>query len=259
MKIVDLSKTVRDNPKAPFFLRIKIKPNNRFITKLMLRYLGLPFHLMPTDFEGWADDCIHKLGVHSTTHIDAPVHYGPTSEGAPAEGIDALPLERCIGPGVVLNMSYKAEGDPITVADLQAELKRIDARIEEGTITLIRTDRDRFHNEPDFWKRGTGMSAEATEWLIDQGSRVMGIDQWGWDVPFHVHIARSKAENRNDLFWEAHRVGIRKKYWHMEQLTNLAALPSKGFVVHVMPLKLAGASAAPARVIAILDEAAHSV
>lgn len=254
MKIIDLSKTVEDNPRAPSFLRVKIKPNKRFVPKLMLRVLGLPFRLMPKDFEGWADDCIRKLGVHSTTHIDAPVHYGSTSEGERAEGIDEMPLERCVGPGVVLDMSHKAEGDPITVDDLKAELERTGATIGEGTITLIRTDRDKFHKEPDFWKRGTGMSAEATEWLIDQGSRVMGIDQWGWDLPFHVHIARSKAENRDDLFWEAHRVGIRKKYWHMEQLTNLAALPPKGFTVYVMPLKLAGASAAPARVVAILDE-----
>jgi kynurenine formamidase len=255
MHIIDLSKTVVDNPKAPSFLRVKIKPNKRFVTKLMLRALGLPFRLMPKNFDGWADDSIRKLGVHATTHIDAPVHYGTTSEGKPAEGIDALPLERCIGPGVVLDMSLKDEGDPITVADIKAELARIDAVIKDGTITLIRTDRDRFSAEPDFWKRGTGMSAEATEWLIDQGSRVMGIDQWGWDVPFHFHIARSKAEDRDDLFWEAHRVGIKKSYWHMEQLTNLAALPAKGFTVYVLPLKLAGASAAPARVIAILDDA----
>lgn len=255
MQIIDLSKTVVDNPKAPFFLRIKIKPNKRFMTKVMLRLLGLPFGLMPKDFDGWADDSIRKLGVHATTHIDAPVHYGPNSAGRPAEGIEAIPLERCIGQGVVLDMSHKAEGDPITVADLKAELARIGTEIHDGTITLIRTDRDKFNDAPDFWKRGTGMSAQATEWLIDQGSVVMGIDQWGWDVPFHFHIARSKAENRDDLFWEAHRVGIRKTYWHMEQLTNLAALPPTGFTVYVMPLKLKGASAAPARVIAILDGA----
>ncbi|MEP5154617.1 cyclase family protein [Planktotalea sp.] len=253
MQIIDLSKTVIDNPKAPFFLRIKIKANKRFMTKVMLRVLGLPFRLMPKDFEGWADDSIRKLGVHATTHIDAPLHYGSTSEGQPAGGIEAMPLDRGIGPGIVLDMSHKAEGDPITVADIKAELARIDGEIKDGTITLIRTDRDKFHDEPDFWKRGTGMSAEATEWLIDQGSRVMGIDQWGWDVPFQFHIARSKAEKRDDLFWEAHRVGIRKEYWHMEQLTNLAALPPTGFTVYVLPLKLAGASASPARVIAILD------
>lgn len=211
----------------------------------MVRVLGLPFGLMPKNFEGWADESIRKLGVHATTHIDAPIHYASASEGKPAESIEAIPLEQCIGPGVVLDMSHKEDGDPITVQDLEDELARIDAVIDEGTITLIRTDRDQFHFEKDFWSRGTGMSAAATEWLIDKGSRVMGIDQWGWDVPFKYHIERAKTQKRDDLFWEAYRVGIHKKYWHMEQLTNLSALPPKGFTVYVMPLKLKGASAAP--------------
>ncbi len=97
------------------------------------------------------------------------------------------------------------------------------------------------------------MTAEATEWLIDKGSVVMGIDQWGWDEPFQHQIRRSREEGRDDLFWEAHRVGQRKPYWHMEQLINLAALPPHGFTVYVLPLKLVGASAAPARVIAIIE------
>ena len=53
----------------------------------------------------------------------------------------------------------------------------------------------------------------------------MGIDQWGWDLPFHAQIAKSKADNDNTIFWEAHRVGQRRPYWHMEQLANLGALP----------------------------------
>ena len=39
----------------------------------------------------------------------------------------------------------------------------------------------------------------------------------------------------------------------MEQLTNLEALPADGFTVAVFPLKLKGASAAPARVVAIFE------
>ena len=54
------------------------------------------------------------------------------------------------------------------------------------------------------------------------------------------------------MFWEAHRVGQRRPYWHMEQLTNLGALPPHGFEVAVFPLKIVGASAAPARVVALV-------
>jgi kynurenine formamidase len=38
----------------------------------------------------------------------------------------------------------------------------------------------------------------------------------------------------------------------MEQLTNLDALPPHGFDVAVFPLKIVGASAAPARVVALV-------
>jgi chromosome segregation ATPase len=47
-------------------------------------------------------------------------------------------------------------------------------------------------------------------------------------------------------------VGQRKPYWHMEQLTNLGALPPFGFEVMVFPLEIVGASAAPARVVAVV-------
>ena len=62
-----------------------------------------------------------------------------------------------------------------------------------------------------------------------------------------------EARNRQDIFWEGHRVGQGKSYWHMEQLTNLGALPAHGFKVCVFPLKLVGASAAPARVVALME------
>ncbi len=257
MRVIDLSKPIQYNKNDPRFMRVKIKHKPHWIARWLIRGLGLPFKLMPKDFVGWADDTITHMGVHSTTHIDAPWHYGPKS-GEPGQETDALtiehiPLNQCIGPGVVIDMTSKADGDVITAADLKRNLNETGAIIEPGTIVLIRTDRDRFIGTKEFWKRGTGMSADATEWLIDQGCTVMGIDQWGWDLPFHLQIQQAKDENRDDLFWEGHRLGQRKPYWQMEQLTNLGALPAHGFKVCVFPLKLVGASAAPARVVALFD------
>jgi kynurenine formamidase len=251
MKVIDLSKPVRFNRDDPFFMRVKVKHKPHRLAKLLVRLLGLPFRLFPRDFAGWADDTI-RMGVHATTHIDAPWHYGPTSSGARAQTIDEIPLERCIGPGVVLDLSHKADDDPITVADLEAALARSGATLTDRTIVLIRTGRDRLMDTKDFWKTGTGMSAAATEWLLDRGVTVTGIDQWGWDLPFRAQIAKARATDDATLFWEAHRVGQRRPYWHMEQLTNLDALPPHGFEVAVFPLKIVGASAAPARVVAIL-------
>ena len=252
MQIIDLSKPIQFNRGDPFFLQVKIKHKRHRAAKLLVRLLGLPYRLFPKDFVGWADDTIIKMGVHSTTHIDAPWHYGPISAGHPAETIEKIPLERCLGPGVVFDMTHKADNDPITVTDMEAALAKTGADLTRETIVLIRTGRDRFMGTKQFWTVGTGMSAAATEWLLDHGVTVMGIDQWGWDLPFWAQIERSRATRANPLFWVAHRVGQRRPYWHMEQLTNLGALPPHGFEVAVFPLKIVGASAAPARVVAIV-------
>lgn len=251
MRIIDLSKPVAFNPRDPIFMRVTVRRKPRWLAKLLVRLLGLPFRLFPRDFSGWADETI-RMGVHATTHIDAPWHYGATSAGAPAATIDAIPLDRCLAPGVVLDLSHKADDDPITPADMEAALAASGAALTDRTIVLIRTGRDRLMGTKEYWKTGTGMSAAATEWLLDRGVTIMGIDQWGWDLPFRAQIAKARATGNAELFWEAHRVGQRRPYWHMEQLTNLGALPPHGFEVAVFPLRIIGASAAPARVVAIL-------
>lgn len=253
-RIVDLSKLVQYNAGDPWFMRVKIKHKGHGVGKWIIRLLGLPFRLFPEGFTGWADDTITKMGVHSTTHIDAPWHFGPTVDGRPAKTIDQIPLEWCYGPGVVINMAHKADFEAITVEDLQKDLVGSGAEIKPGTIVLIRTDRDRYMGTPEFMKRGTGMSAAATRWLIEQGVKVMGIDQWGWDIPLHWQIREARRTGNRNLFWEAHRVGCEMEYLHIEQLTNLKSLPAHGFTVVVFPLKIVGGSAAPARVAAIFDE-----
>lgn len=92
MQIIDLSKPIQFNRGDPFFLQVKIKHKRHRAAKLLVRLLGLPYRLFPKDFVGWADDTITKMGVHSTTHIDAPWHYGPISAGHPAETIEKFRL-----------------------------------------------------------------------------------------------------------------------------------------------------------------------
>ena len=255
MQIIDLSKPIQYNPNDPRFMRVKIKHQGHKSGGRLIRwFLGLPYRLFPSNFEGWANDTIKQLGVHSTTHIDAPWHYSPTVDGKPAKTIDQVPLEWCYGAGVVINMTHKADNEVISPADLQADLEASGATLAPGTIVLIRTDRDQHLGTKEYPDRGTGMSKEATEWLIDQGIKVMGIDQWGWDVPLRHQVKEAKRTGNKELFWEAHLVGQRKEYCHMEQLTNLKALPSFGFTVCVFPLKIVGASAAPARVVALLED-----
>jgi len=254
-RIVDLSKEIAYNRDDPFFMRVKIKHHAHGKARWLARALGLPFRLFPKEFVGWADDTITRMGVHSTTHIDAPWHYGPRlPDGRRSPAIHEIPLDLCFGPGVVFDMRRKADGEEITVDDLAASLRSSGASLGKGVIALIQTGRDRLQGTKDYWKSGTGMSGPATEWLIDQGVDVMGIDQWGWDLPFHLQIRAAKETNNAALFWQGHLVGRRKPYWQMEQLRGLDQLPSHGFDVGVFPLRLKDASAAPARVVGFLYE-----
>ncbi len=253
MKIIDLSKPIQYNKTDPWFMKVKIKHKSHKKGGLLVRLFGLPKKLFPKGFEGWADDTIKKMGVHSTTHIDAPWHYSPTVAGEKAKTIDEIPLDWCYGDGIVIDMKHKEDFDAITVEDIQEFLEGQKLSLKPGMIVLIKTGRDVYNGTKEFPHKGTGMSAAATEWLIDQGIKVMGIDSWGWDLPLKYLVKKAKETNNSELFWEAHLVGARKEYCHMEQLVNLDALPYNGFKVAVFPLKIVGASAAPARVVAMID------
>lgn len=253
MKIIDLSKPIQYNKDDPWFMKVKIKHKPHKSAKWLLRLFGLPFKLFPKDFVGWADDTIQKMGVHSTTHIDAPWHYSPTTAGKRSKTIDEIPLEWCYGDGIVIDMKHKADFDAITVEDIEKFLSDNELTITPGMIVLIKTGRDKYNGTKDFHKKGTGMSAAATEWLIDKGIKVMGIDAWGWDLPLPYMVKKAKETGNSEYFWEAHLVGREKEYCHVEQLVNLDALPHTGFKIAVFPLKIVGASAAPARVVAMFE------
>ena len=253
MRIIDLSKTIRYNPGDPSFMKVRIKHKKHSKAKWLLRIFGLPFRLFPEGWSGWADDKIVSMGVHSTTHIDAPWHYHPTCEGKPSKTIDEVPLDWCFGEGVVIDMTHKPDFEAISKNDIQEYLNEQDVRLVPGMIVLIRTGRDKHMGTRKFFTHGTGMSAEATSWLIDQGIKIMGIDQWGWDLPLPYQIKKAKETGDRSVFWAGHLVGRDKEYCHMEQLTNLEALPVTGFKVAVFPLKIEGASAAPARVVAMIN------
>jgi kynurenine formamidase len=213
--------------------------------------LGVPKELL-RDGEGWAVEAFTRFGTHNSTHVDAPWHYNSTIRGERAQTIEELPLEWFFGPGVVLDMTAKEDGDAMTAAEADQELDRIGHELAAGDIVLVRTGRDAFYEQPDYIARGPGVTAEATRWLFDRGVRVMGIDAWGWDRPLHMQAAEALEGNEQGVFWEAHQADL--PYSQIERLVNLAALPPSGFQVACFPLRLVGASAAPARVVAIVPD-----
>lgn len=251
MRMIDLSATIAQTPEnTPEFSATDISYRSQAEGAAAINALfQVPAALLRRG-EGWATETITRLETHGTTHVDAPWHYNSSIGGQRAQTIDELPLEWFFGDGVKFDFHTREECDPVTVADLEQELRRIGYTLKPMDIVLIQTGRDVFYGQPDYIFKGCGVTAEATRWLYDQGIRVMGIDGWGWDMPLHVQAQKALAENKPGVFWAAHQVDL--PYSHMERLMNLAALPPFGFKVACFPLKIKGASAAPARIVAIL-------
>ena len=252
MPLVDLSAPiVPDTDEMPEALRVEIDYLDHAGGAAQIEaLLGVPSRLL-RDGEGWATEEFKRFGTHSSTHVDAPWHYNSTVEGRPAKKIDELPLEWFFSRGVRLTMVGRSDGDVIDVADIEAELERIGHELEPLDIVLVWTGCDRYYGQLEYLAHGPGVSAEATRWLHDRGVRVMGIDAWGWDRPLYMQAADAIERDEPGIFWEAHQADL--EYSQIERLVNLCSLPDTGFQVACFPLRIAGASGAPARVVAIVD------
>ena len=246
----DLSAPVRpDPPELPDLLRTDIEYSAHAAGAQSIAALfGVGPELL-RDGEGWAVDTFPRFGTHNSTHVDAPWHYNSVVGGEPAQTIDQLPLDWFFAPGVVIDARDRADGEALDVADVQSRLPRA---LQPRDIVLVHTGRDEFYDQLDYIARGPGVTAAATLWMYEQGVRVMGIDAWGWDAPLHMQAERAKAEGRPGIFWEAHQADI--PYAQIERLFGLGQLPPSGFTVACFPFKLVGGSAAPARVVAIVEE-----
>ncbi len=253
MRTIDLSAPIAQSPDGVFpFLRTDITYSTHAEGAAQAQsILGVPPEVF-RNREGWAVDTFTRFGTHDSTHVDAPWHYNSEIQGQRAPTIDELPLDWFFGDGVLLDMTAKADGAPMTVADAQAELARIGYQLKPRDIVLVRCGADKFYHQPDYLFHGCGVTAEATQWLYEQGIRVMGIDAWGWDAPLNLQAREALQRGEPGIFWAAHQVNL--PYAQIERLWNLGALPPFGFKVACFPLKIMGGSAGPTRAVAILAE-----
>jgi kynurenine formamidase len=186
---------------------------------------------------------------HGGTHIDAPIHF---SEHGRA--VNDVPLSDLVGPAVVIDVSEKAAEDPdyrLTLDAVEAHEARHGA-IPEAAIVLLRTGWSaRWPDVRAYLGDDTPGDAsklsfpsygeEAARFLVDErGVRALGVDtaslDYGHSSDFPVH-----------------RIAAAKQVSGLENLTNLDALPAAGFTVIALPMKIAGGSGGPVRVIALLE------
>lgn len=185
---------------------------------------------------------------HGGTHLDAPVHFS-------RDGRDtaAIPLEQLVGPAVVIDVSRQASADRdyrLTRQDVLAFEAR-HGPVPQGAIVLLRTGWSRFWPDRlaylgddtpgDASKlRFPGYGAEAARLLVgDRKAGVLGIDTASIDYGASSDFI-------------AHRIAAARNVVNLENLTRLDELPATGATVIALPMKIAGGSGGPVRVIALV-------
>ncbi|MGH7502852.1 MAG: cyclase family protein [Longimicrobiales bacterium] len=185
---------------------------------------------------------------HGGTHLDAPIHFSATGEDAAS-----VPLDRLIGPAVVLDIRDQAAADAdyrLTVADVEA-WEAEHGRIEAGAVVLLRTGWSSRWPDAATYLGSTvpgdatnlhfpSYGEESARLLVEErGVAVLGADvasiDYGLSADFIVH-----------------RIAAAANVAGLENLTNLDALPAEGAWVIALPMKVAGGSGGPLRAIALM-------
>ena len=227
----------------------------RYSHREYARQISQSLGIRPTDFPDSMSNAMDfvEASTHSGTHVDAPLHYGPTSEGRPSRSIDEVPLEWCFGPAVRLDFTAKKAGDWIRVADLKVALDKVGHELD-GEIVLIYTGCDAVIDSAEYLNAHPGLDAEAVHWLCDHKVKVIGIDAYGLDRPFKQMADETRAGIKGSLF-PAHLAGREREYLQIEKLCNLGSLPRPtGFQVSCLPVKLEGATGGWTRAVALVPE-----
>jgi kynurenine formamidase len=262
-KLVDLTRPLQSIDKSKFpdavkpLLRI-IVPEIDFVDhKRGAAIMRAIFSCNDSDLpagEGWAEDDV-TISTHLGTHVDAPWHYGSTCAGKKARTVDQISLEELYLDGLVLDLSEKrGTSSAITIADLEAAQEKCGRNIKTGDAVLIRTDHDKYELTDLERYRYPGMTRESALWLAERGAKVGGTDALGWDRPFLAMIQDWVKTGDKKFIWDAHYAYRDVEVFVVQQLVNLDKLPPHGFKVGFFPIPLVGASAAPARVVAFLDD-----
>lgn len=183
---------------------------------------------------------------HGGTHLDAPIHFDRAGET-----MERVPLERLIGPAVVIDVSEKAAADRdyrVSSEDVLAfEAKH--GRIAPGTRVLVRTGWSRR------WPDATAYLGHATDagklHFPAYGADAARLLVEGRQVAL-LGIDTASIDHGPAADFPVHRIAAAANVPGLENLAGLEALPPRGATLVALPMKIEGGSGGPTRVVALV-------
>jgi kynurenine formamidase len=179
------------------------------------------------------------LPTHIGTHLDAPSHY--LENGHP---VDAVKPEQLIGRAHCVEV-LRSGGEPVTARDLASALAQRDARLAPGDALLVRTGWDEHYGEPDYLDKHAYLGADAAQWAVDQGVRLVGVDTITPEYPVGLRGP--------DYEPQAHTTLLGNGVLIVENLL-LRAVAHRSMTLFLGALKITAGDGAPARALAVLDD-----
>ena len=163
-----------------------------------------------------------SMGVHTGTHMDAPIHFFRTGKG-----IDTMPLTATIGCARVIEIR---DPESIKPEELRPH------RLERGERVLFKTRNSvKCWQTDDFVGDFVYISQEAARYLAAQHVQTVGVDYLSVGGFFRDGV-------------ETHHVLLEAGIWLIEGL-NLANVMPGIYELICLPLKIEGSDGAPSRAI----------
>lgn len=162
------------------------------------------------------------MGLHTLTHVDAPLHF--VENGMT---IDQVPISKLIGPARVISI------DPsIDVIDA-AELRKHDLAGVKRVLFRTRASAKNWLYDRKFHEDYTGIAPDAARQFVEAGMDVVGVD--------YLSAEQFQAKDA-----PTHKALLGNNVLIVEGL-DLRNVVGGDYTLIVLPLKLAGREAAPAR------------
>jgi arylformamidase len=160
------------------------------------------------------------MSVHAGTHVDAPFHFLP--DGA---GIDALPLQRFIGPALVHSVDAERY---ISEAHVKA------LPLAGATRVLFKTRNSQLLKKADYDPDFVAFSVEAARALVARGVELVGLD----------YLSVAHADEQVPV----HRAFLDHGVVLLEGVDLSAIVPGR-YELICFPLRLRGLDGAPCRAV----------